>query len=102
MFQYSREEGTRAHGFGGHLHHMTRRSRWRRAMLALQRIAGELNRTQVGLARRVLVEEPGIARTEWDAPEIDATVRVDAALPVGQFATVTITGWQGYDLVAAR
>lgn len=102
VFQYSREEGTRAHGFGGHLHHMTRNSRWRRAMLALQRIAGELNRTQVGLARRVLVEEPGIARTEWDAPEIDATVRVDAALPVGQFATVTITGWQGYDLVAAR
>jgi ribosomal protein S12 methylthiotransferase len=102
VFQYSREEGTRAAGFGGHLHHMTRKSRWRRAMQELQRIAGELNRGQVGRTRRVLVEEPGVARTEWDAPEIDGTVHVDPALPVGEFATVTITDWRGYDLVAGQ
>lgn len=100
VFQYSKEEGTRAYNLNGHLHHMTRRSRWSRAMTALQRIAGETNQAQVGKAVRVLVETPGVARTEWDAPEIDGSVHVDVALPVGQFATITIGDWRGYDLVA--
>jgi ribosomal protein S12 methylthiotransferase len=46
--------------------------------------------------------QPGIARTEWDAPEIDGSVMVDETLPVGQFADITIGDWRGYDLVAAR
>ena len=71
-------------------------------MQALQRIAGELNATQVGQEKRVLVEQPGIARSEWDAPEIDGTVQVDQSLPTGDFATVKISDWRGYDLVAAR
>ena len=102
VFQYSKEEGTRAYQLPGHLHHMTRRSRWSRAMTALQRIAGETNQAQVGKSMRVLVESPGIARTPWDAPEIDGSVHVDESLPVGQFATITIGAWQGYDLVATH
>ena len=57
---------------------------------------------RVGKKVRVLVEEPGVARTERDAPEIDGTVFVDKKLPVGEFAEVTISDWRGYDLVAAR
>lgn len=102
VFQYSKEEGTRAHKMSGHLHHMTRKSRWSRAMQTLQQIAGELNQSRVGQRVRVLVEEPGVARTEWDAPEIDASVHVDPALPVGGFAEVTISDWRGYDLIAKR
>jgi ribosomal protein S12 methylthiotransferase len=102
VFEYSREEGTRAFAMPGHLHHMTRRSRWNSAMRALQQIAEEINRSQVGNTRRVLVEEPGVARTEWDAPEIDGTVFVDKSLPTGAFADVTINDWRGYDLVAER
>ncbi len=102
VFQYSKEEGTRAYQMAGHLHHMTRRSRWSRAMATLQRIAGETNQAQVGKSVRVLVESPGIARTAWDAPEIDGSVHVDEALPVGQFATLTIGAWSGYDLIAAH
>ncbi|MEO0018333.1 MAG: ribosomal protein methylthiotransferase RimO [Verrucomicrobiota bacterium] len=102
VFQYSKEEGTRAHKLPGHLHHMTRRSRWSRAMAALQHIAGETNQAQVGKAVRVLVESPGVARTQWDAPEIDGSVHVPDSLPVGEFATLTIGDWRGYDLVAAR
>ncbi len=102
VFQYSREEGTRAYQMDGHLHHMTRKSRWSRAMAELQRIAGETNQAQVGKSVRVLVEQAGVARTAWDAPEIDGSVMVDAALPVGQFADITIGDWRGYDLVAAR
>ena len=102
VFQYSKEEGTRAHQLPGHLHHATRKSRWSRAMAELQRIAADTNRAQIGKPVRVLVERPGVARTPWDAPEIDGSVMVDEALPVGQFADITIADWRGYDLVAAR
>jgi ribosomal protein S12 methylthiotransferase len=102
VFQYSKEEGTRAHKLPDQLHHMTRRSRWSRAMAALQRIAGETNQAQVGKSVRVLVESPGVARTQWDAPEIDGSVHVPENLPVGEFATLTIGDWRGYDLVAAQ
>ena len=102
VFQYSKEEGTRAYQMDGHLHHMTRKSRWSRTMAELQQIAGETNQAQVGKQVRVLVEQPGVARTPWDAPEIDGSVMVDAALPIGQFATIIIGDWRGYDLVAER
>jgi ribosomal protein S12 methylthiotransferase len=102
VFAYSAEEGTRAARMDGHLHHMTRKARWNSAMKKLQSLAEEINRTQIGKVMRVLVEEPGIARTEWDAPEIDGTVYVDKRLPVGSFADVQIKDWRGYDLVAAR
>jgi ribosomal protein S12 methylthiotransferase len=102
VFQYSKEEGTRAYQMTGHLHHMTRKSRWSRAMAELQRIAAQTNQAQVGKQVRVLVEQPGIARTPWDAPEIDGSVMVDEALPVGQFATIRISDWRGYDLIAER
>ena len=48
------------------------------------------------------IERQGVARTEWDAPEIDGTVYVDKTIPVGTFSDVTINDWRGYDLVAAR
>ncbi|MES2657134.1 MAG: 30S ribosomal protein S12 methylthiotransferase RimO [Verrucomicrobiota bacterium] len=102
VFSYSKEEGTRAEKMDGHIHHATRKSRWSRAMAELQKIAGETNQAQVGKAVRVLVEQPGVARTQWDAPEIDGSVMVDEAIPVGEFADITIGDWRGYDLVAAR
>ena len=102
VFQYSKEEGTRANKMDGHLHHATRKSRWSRSMAALQKIAGETNQAQVGKAVRVLVEQPGVARTQWDAPEIDGSVMVDESIPVGEFVDITIGDWRGYDLVAAR
>ncbi len=102
VFQYSKEEGTRAYKMDGQLHHRTRSSRWSRAMAKLQKIAGETNQAQVGKQVRVLVEHPGVGRTQWDAPEIDGSVMVDESIPVGEFAEITIGDWRGYDLVAAR
>jgi ribosomal protein S12 methylthiotransferase len=102
VFSYSKEEGTRANKMDGHIHHATKKSRWSRSMQALQRIASEVNQEQVGKAVKVLVEHPGVARTEWDAPEIDGSVHVPDDIPVGSFAEVTIKDWRGYDLVAAR
>ena len=102
VFRYSSEEGTKAYKLEGRVHHKTCESRWNKAMRELQSIAEEFNASQVQRTMRVLVEKPGVARTEMDAPEIDGTVFVDQALPVGEFAEVTIGDWRGYDLVAAR
>jgi ribosomal protein S12 methylthiotransferase len=101
VFNYSREEGTRADKMEGHLHHMTRKARWNEAMRAIQRNVEHVNRQLVGRRVRVLVEEPGVARGEMDAPDIDTTVFVSKKLPVGEFAEIEIKEWRGYDLVAA-
>jgi ribosomal protein S12 methylthiotransferase len=49
---------------------------------------------------RVLVEAPGLARSEADAPDVDARVFVPESLPVGEFADVTVVAAREYDLVA--
>lgn len=100
VFNYSREEGTRADKLEGQVHHMTRKKRWNAAMLQLEKLAEERNRNQVGRKLKVLVDAPGQARGEMDAPEVDGTVYVPENLAVGSFAEVTVNEWRGYDLVA--
>ena len=100
VFEYSQEEGTRAAKRDDQVQESTRQRRWNEAMAAIQDRLEQYNETMIGRTLRVLVEEPGVARSEMDAPDIDTTVYVDKALPVGAFANVTITDWRGYDLVA--
>ena len=100
IFEYSREDGTRAAKMEGHLHHMTRKSRWNEAMRAIQRNIESTNEKLLGRTLRVLIEEPGVGRSQWDAPDIDASVLVDKKLPVGSFTEVSIKDWRGYDLIA--
>ena len=71
-----------------------------RAMKLQQKIARELAVAQKGKTIKVLVEQPQIARTEHDAPEVDCRVLLENPIPVGQFTNVTITGSQVYDLLA--
>jgi ribosomal protein S12 methylthiotransferase len=69
--------------------------------MALQRrIALEQAEAMTGKKIRVLVEAPGVARSEADAPEVDARVYVPEGLAVGSFAEVTVVGANEYDLVA--
>jgi ribosomal protein S12 methylthiotransferase len=49
---------------------------------------------------KVLVEEPGVARGEADAPDIDGRVYVPITVPIGEFVPVKITGYEDYDLLA--
>ena len=101
VFKYSQEEGTRAAKRDGHLPARTKQARWKKAMAAQQRIALEQTAAAVGRPIRVLVEAPGMGRSEADAPDVDARVYVPEHLPVGQFADLHVTGARGYDLVAA-
>lgn len=100
VFSYSREEGTKAYKIKGQVHHRIKQSRNNETMELLHRIASEIGQDQIGKTIKVLVESPGIARSAWDAPDVDGTVIVDESLPVGEFVEVTITDSIGYDLVA--
>lgn len=100
IFTYSREEGTKAYKYPNQVHYRIKQSRSNEAMELLHRIASETGREQIGKRIKVLVESPGVARSIWDAPDVDGTVIVDESLPVGQFAEVTVEDSVGYDLVA--
>jgi ribosomal protein S12 methylthiotransferase len=100
IFEYSQEDGTRAAKIEEQVNESTRQRRWNDAMATIQARLEKHNEALVGKRLRVLVEEPGVARGEMDAPDIDTTVYVDKSLPVGEFVDVTISDWRGYDLVA--
>ena len=100
VFRYSQEEGTRASKMPGQLSEKLKEARWHRTMALQQEIAATVSQRVVGKTLRVLVEEPGVARGEADAPDIDGRVYVPKNLPVGQFVEVKITGSHDYDLLA--
>ena len=100
VFRYSQEEGTRAAKMEEQLPAKIKESRWHRLMALQKTIASDVSRNYVGRTLKVLVEEPGVARGEADAPDIDGRVYVPRELPVGDFIEVKITGYQDYDLLA--
>jgi ribosomal protein S12 methylthiotransferase len=100
VFRYSQEEGTRAAKMADQLPPKVKEARWHRTMALQQEIASQVSQGYVGRTLRVLVEEPGVARGEADAPDIDGRVYVPRELAVGEFVDVTITGYQAYDLLA--
>lgn len=100
VFRYSQEEGTRAAKMDDQIAKRTKEARWHKTMALQREIAREVSKSCVGRKLRVLVEEPGVARGEADAPDIDGRVYVPKSLPVGAFAEVTINSFHDYDLLA--
>jgi ribosomal protein S12 methylthiotransferase len=102
VFEYSKEEDTPAYRLTGSVHPSTKRKRKNLATELLFKLASERGESLVGKKLRVLVESKGVARTEWDAPEVDGTVEVSDKLPVGEFAEVEIEDAAGYQLFAKK
>ncbi len=100
VFPYSREEGSLAAKMKGQVHHATRKRRANELSMIMAGIADEIGQNCVGQTIRVLVDEPGLARGPWDAPDVDGTIHVDPALPVGEFAEVEIVDSIAYELFA--
>ena len=100
VFRYSQEEGTRAAKMEEQVPKKTKEARWHRLMKLQREIAANVSKGYVGRTLRVLVEEPGVARGEADAPDIDGRVYLPITVPVGAFADVKITGFEDYDLLA--
>ncbi|MDA1340958.1 MAG: 30S ribosomal protein S12 methylthiotransferase RimO [Verrucomicrobia bacterium] len=100
VFTYSQESGSRASKMEGQISASTKKSRYRKAMAAQQKVATERAASFVGKKLRVLVDTPETARTEADAPDVDGKVLLQKPLTPGEFAEVTITGHKIYDLIA--
>jgi ribosomal protein S12 methylthiotransferase len=100
VFRYSQEEGTRAAKMEQQIPKKTKEARWHRVMKLQKEIAAQVSETFVGRTLKVLVEEPGVARGEADAPDIDGRVHLPITVPLGEFAHVKITGHEDYDLLA--
>ena len=100
IFKYSREQGSRAANMPGHIPAKIKNARYRQAMSVQQWIACDLARQKIGTELKLLVDQPHIARTDGDAPDIDTRVVLSKRAPVGEFISRSITGSRGYDLLA--
>ena len=100
IFKYSREQGSRAANMPGQIPAKIKNARYRQAMSVQQSIAYDLARQKIGTELKLLVDQPHIARTEGDAPDIDTRVVLSKRAPVGEFIWRSITGSRGYDLLA--
>src|SRR6266404_3656434 len=100
IFKYSREDGSRAAKMPNQIPAKTKNARYRAAMSIQQKVAHELAREKIGRELKLLVDQPLIARTEADAPDVDTRVILSEPAVVGGFITRRITGTRGYDLLA--
>ena len=100
IFKYSQEEGSRAAGMPGQVPAKIKNSRYRAAMEIQQSIAHDLAREKIGNELKLLVDQPHVARSEADAPDVDARVILSESAPVGEFIRRTIKGTRNYDLLA--
>jgi ribosomal protein S12 methylthiotransferase len=100
IFKYSQEEGSRAAKMPGQIPAKIKNARYRAAMSVQQQIAHEIAREKVGRKLKLLVDQPHIARSEGDAPDVDARVVLSEAARVGEFIRPRISGSSGYDLLA--
>ncbi len=100
IFEYSQEEGSRAARMPNQISPKVKNARFRIAMSIQRQIAYEIARGKVGRALKLLVDQPHVARSEADAPDIDTRVILSKAAPVGEFIWRRITASRGYDLLA--
>ncbi len=100
IFKYSQEEGSRAAKMPGHVPVKTKNARYRMAMSIQREIAHETEREKIGRELKLLVDQPHVARSEADAPDVDAHVILSKEAPVGDFVWRPIVGSRGYDLLA--
>jgi len=100
VFKYSQEEGSRAAKMPEQIPTKVKNQRYRHAMALQQRIAREIAAGKIGCELRLLVDQPLIARTEADAPDVDARVILSEPSKVGEFVVRRISGSRGYDLLA--
>jgi ribosomal protein S12 methylthiotransferase len=100
IFKYSREDGSRAAKLPGQTPGKIKNARYRAAMSIQQKIAHEMARQKIGRQLKLLVDQPLMARTEADAPDVDTRVILSKPAPVGEFVIRRISGARGYDLLA--
>ena len=105
-FKYENVDGTAANALPDHVPDALKEERYDRLMRHQQAISAELLASRVGKTVEVIVDEASggeaVARSAWDAPEIDGTVYLDGATGVapGDRVNVKIEEADEYDLWA--
>jgi ribosomal protein S12 methylthiotransferase len=105
-FKYENVDGAGANAFSGHVPEEVKAERYDRLMQHQQAISTELLRARIGKTIEVLVDEvdgeSAVARSYWDAPEIDGSVHLttDLAINPGDRLKVTVEDSNEYDLWA--
>lgn len=105
VFTYSHEENTHAYSLADEISQEVKDQRAEDLMGLQQEISLEVNKQKIGNTYKVLFDrvEGGyfVGRTEFDSPEVDNEVLVDAKnnyARVGDFAMVKITNAEEFDL----
>ena len=100
IFKYSQEQGSRAAKMPNQIPAKTKNVRYRAAMSIQQKIAHRLAHEKIGHKLKLLVDQPHVARSEADAPDVDARVILSKPAPAGEFVWRRIAASRGYDLLA--
>jgi ribosomal protein S12 methylthiotransferase len=107
-FKYEAVEGAKANALEGAVPDEVKEERWHRFMAAQKDVSSAQLESKVGSVIDVLVdevdEEGAIARSKWDAPEIDGNVFLngDVQAKPGDMLRVKVAAAGDYDLWAAR
>ena len=106
VFCYSREKGTPSYSMKPQVTKRIAKARWKKLMEIQQKISKERNQKFVGKLVPCIIEcysDEGevIARTQFDAPEIDGVVNIktDKLVVPGDIELVRITSASEYDLI---
>jgi ribosomal protein S12 methylthiotransferase len=107
VFQYSHEDGTKAHDLNDIVDAETKEERASILMQIQQEIAYQKNEEKIGQVFKVLIDrkESGyfVGRTEFDSPEVDNEVLIDAQkyyCRIGDFIQAKIIDATDFDLYA--
>ena len=102
FFAFSPEDGTHALTLPNRVEEGLMNERLAELRELQDNISAERRDLLLGETIEVLVDEPGIARSFHEAPEIDGVVQVPEHLEVGRFHTVVVEQVFGPDLIAVE
>ena len=102
FFAFSPEDGTHALTLPNRVEEGLMNERLAELRELQDNISAERRDLLLGATIEVLVDEPGIARSFREAPEIDGVVQVPEHLEVGRFHTVVVDQVFGPDLIATE
>ena len=102
FFAFSPEDGTHALTLPNRVDEGLMNERLAELRELQDNISSERRDLLLGETIEVLVDEPGIARSFREAPEIDGVVQVPEHLEVGRFHTVVVEQVFGPDLIAVE
>ena len=107
-FTYSHEENTHAYTLVDDVPEETKQQRANEIMELQSQISWELNQEKIGKTFKCLIDRKEgvyfVGRTEFDSPDVDNEVRIDAAqhyVKIGEYIDVLVTEAEDFDLYGA-